>query len=367
MLSFIKKEAVFIISSVFALISMFFVLPSYEYANYIDFRVIGLLFILMSVVAGFQNIRAFDKISEIIINKINNTRKLVIVLWMLCFFMSMFITNDVALITFVPLSLVTLKKINKDKYIIYTIVLQTIAANLGSMLTPMGNPQNLYLYTYFNIDTFEFFSITIPVILVSFALLFIISLYVKPEKIEIQTYKADFQKTKLLYIYFGLAIISLMAVFKVIDYRYVLVITVLIELIFDKKILLNIDWFLLLTFIAFFIFVGNIGQIDLISNTVKNIINGREMIVTLLFSQVISNVPAAVMLSGFTDNYRDLVLGSDIGGLGTLVASLASLISFKIYSQVDNCDIKKYLIVFLAVNIIFIIILLTVFGFCYTI
>ncbi|MGN1319028.1 MAG: SLC13 family permease [Lachnospirales bacterium] len=367
MISFIKKEAVFVISMILALVSVFIIPPDLEYLGYIDFRVICLLFVLMSVVAGFKLLRVFEVISNAIVNKISNLRYLVMVLWMLCFFMSMVITNDVALITFVPLAILTLNMTNNNKYIIYTVILQTIAANMGSMLTPMGNPQNLYLYSYFNVDTLEFFKITIPVIVLSFILLLIFSIFVPNTKINVNTRNLKLEKDRKLYLYLILALLSLLAVFKVIDYKIVTIITFLSVFIIDRRTLMRVDWFLLLTFIFFFIFVGNIGRITFVVDFISKIIYEKELIISVIASQFISNVPAAVMLSGFTNNYKALILGTDIGGLGTLIASLASLISFKIYSQIKNSNTTKYLLEFTVINVIFIIILLTVFIFCYKI
>ena len=367
MLEFVKKEAVFVISSICAIISMFFVPPNKDYISYIDYRVIALLYILISVVAGLSKSGIFNKISRFLISKVKNARIMVMVLWMLCFFMSMIITIDVALITFVPLAIIVLKMSENEKYIIYTIVLQTIAANLGSMLTPMGNPQNLYLYSYYNVDTLEFFKITMPVIVLSFVLLIAFSFYIKPDNIIVDIKEDNKKSGKLLYLYILLGILALLSVFKALDYKIVLITTIILELIFDREIFKRVDWFLLLTFVAFFIFVGNIGNINIIKNVITNLIKGKEVLVSALTSQVISNVPSAVMLSGFTNDYRGLILGTNIGGLGTLVASLASLISFKLYMQEENSNSKKYLAIFSLLNFVFIIILLTVFIFWFNI
>lgn len=367
MIAFLKKEAVFVISMILAVISAFIVPPDVKYLDYIDIRVIALLFVLMSVVAGFQCLGVFEFISNTIVNKIENLRYLVMVLWMLCFFMSMIITNDVALITFVPLAILTLTITDNTKYIIYTVVLQTVAANMGSMLTPMGNPQNLYLYSYFNISTFEFFSITVPVIILSFILLLIASLFIPNSKINVKTGDFKIEKNKKLLLYSVLGLMALCAVFKIIDYKIVTIAAFLLILILDRRNLIRIDWFLLFTFVFFFIFVGNIGRITYIVNFISDVLLERELLISVIACQVISNVPAAVMLSGFTENYKALILGTDIGGLGTLIASLASLISFKIYSQIKDSNTVKYLIEFTVINVIFIIILLTVFIFCYKI
>lgn len=356
---FIKREAVFSIALVIAVVSMFFVKPDMEYIGYIDFRTIGLLFALMAVVAGFSKMGVIIKAAEIIIKKVNNTRLLVTVLWGICFFASMVITNDVALITFVPLSIAVLSMCNKKNLIIYTVVLQTVAANLGSMLTPMGNPQNLYIYNYFNVRIGEFFGITLPVIILSFVILVFSTFFVKKEKLDVSIRNSSVGGGRLkILAYCVLGAVSLMAVLKLIDYRIAVVVTAVYILTADRKVIWRIDWFLLMTFCFFFIFAGNVERIERVNNVIVELIKNREFAVSLFASQVISNVPAAVMLSGFTENYRGLILGTDIGGLGTLIASLASLISFKFYSLTEGAEKGKYVLIFSGVNVIFLVVLI---------
>lgn len=354
----VKKDIVLTVAFLLAVVSAFFVKPSLEYINYIDFRTIGLLFSLMAVVAGFTNMGIMRKMAEYIVNKAKTTTGLVLLLWSMCFFMSMVITNDVALLTFVPLTLTVLSLCDKKELIIYTIVLQTVAANMGSMLTPMGNPQNLYIYNYFNVSVGDFFDITLPVIILSFVLLLISTLFVRKENLTVSVKGSTITGGKLhIAMYVFLSIACVLAVLKLIDYRIAVVAVASCLLIFDRAIFKSIDWLLLLTFCSFFVLVGNIERIEFISNFINDIIYGREFVVSLLASQVISNVPSAVMLSGFTDNYTALILGTDIGGLGSIVASLASLISFKLYSNTDGANTKRYMLVFTAVNIAFLIVL----------
>ena len=356
---FIKREAVFCAAFLIAVISMFFVKPDREYIGYIDFRTIGLLFALMAVVTGISRMGIIIKAAELIIKKVNNTRLLVAVLWGISFFASMIITNDVALITFVPLAIAVLSMCKKKGLIIYTVVLQTVAANLGSMLTPMGNPQNLYIYNCFNVSIGEFFCITLPVIVLSFVLLAVSTFFVKREGLNVSIRNSSVNGGKIKIIaYCILGITSLMAVLKIIDYRIAVVITALYILIADRKVICRIDWFLLLTFCFFFIFAGNVERIESVNNIIVSLIKDREFAVSLFASQIISNVPAAVMLSGFTENYRGLILGTDIGGLGTLIASLASLISFKFYSLTEGAEKGKYILIFSGVNVIFIAVLI---------
>lgn len=355
----IKKDPVLFAAALLAVISALFVFPDREYADYIDYRTIGLLFCLMAVVAGFSAMGLIRYMAERILSCVKNTRTLVFVLWMLCFFSSMLITNDVSLITFVPLAIAILTLCNKQSLIIYTLVLQTVGANMGSMLTPVGNPQNLYLYGSFNIPTDEFFSITLPVIMISFVMLALLTFAVPSEKIsaQLESKKADINKVNIV-VYSILAIVSLLCVLRLADWRIAVVLTALALVVFDRRTLKSVDWLLLLTFCAFFVFVGNIERIDVIKSFIEGIVNKSALATALISSQFISNVPAAVVLSGFTQDYRALVLGTDIGGLGTLIASLASLISFKFYTKTKGADIKRYIFVFTAVNAVFLMFLI---------
>ncbi|MBQ6554683.1 MAG: citrate transporter [Firmicutes bacterium] len=362
---FFKKETVFCIAALAALISAFFTPPSMNYITYIDFRVLFMLFSLMSVVEGLSRLGVFTRCAEVMVSKANNLRLLVFVLWGLCFFSAMLITNDVALITFVPLAITVLTMTNSREYIIRTVVLQTAAANLGSMLTPLGNPQNLYLYNYFNVPAAVFFKITLPCTAISFALLFVSTfVLIKNKKTDIRiTKKTKTGSKKLLALYCVLAVLCLLSVGKVTD-AWMTALIVLVSLaIADNEVLYGIDRFLLLTFVMFFIFVGNIAAMDGVKNAHSQIIECKELVFSVLLSQVISNVPCAAMLSGFTDNYRALILGTNIGGLGTLVASLASLISYRIYcAEVKDARRGKYILHFSIVSIIFLLILLFIYG-----
>jgi Na+/H+ antiporter NhaD/arsenite permease-like protein len=314
----------------------------------------------MAVVAGFQRTGIFLIISEKLLLKVNNVRALSFILIMLCFFSSMWITNDVALITFVPFAIMTLSMIGYQNYIIQVIVLQTIAANLGSMLMPIGNPQNLYLYSNFDITIREFLKITFPYTAASFVLLCITSFIIRKEPLnsKLPSYKEVLpNKTRFIILYTLLFLVCIATVLHLIDYRITFVIVLFTILLADIQVLKRIDYSLLLTFLCFFLFVGNIGNIPAIKDGLANFIVGKELPVSILASQIISNVPAAVLLSAFTDNYKALILGTDLGGLGTLVASLASLISYKFYCKTEAARPGKYLRVFTIYNILFLVIL----------
>lgn len=379
-LKFIKSEIVLLIAGIAAFLSMIFVSPSKEYLSYIDFRVLCLLFCLMAVVAGLNKTGVFLYLSEKILNRIKYTRTLSLMLILICFFTSMWITNDVALITFVPFAIMILTMIKKQNHIIKVVVLQTIAANLGSMLTPIGNPQNLYLYSNYNIPIGNFLIITLPISTASFVLLCLTSFLIKKEPFNDVSFQTTTQyhiapdllnyermnrinnkdqKSNILRIimYCILFLISLACVIRLLDYRITLLVILLCVIIFDRTILKKVDYLLLLTFVFFFLFVGNLGHITVIREFLAKLLIQKEFLVSILASQVISNVPASILLSAFTENYKALILGTNIGGLGTLIASLASLISYKFYAKTEGAKPGRYLGVFTLYNLIFLILL----------
>lgn len=359
MIDFIKNEIVLTISLILAIISCFFVTPSIQYLEYIDFKVLVCLFCLMLIVSGFIKLNILDIIAQKLLSKANNIREIYIIIVFLTFISAMIITNDVALITFVPLTLTILKICDKTNYSIMFIVLQTIAANLGSSLTPVGNPQNLYLFSFYNISTLDFFSTTLPIVLLGGVLLFLCVLLVKKENLKIGVIKLIQVESKInSIIYLILFIITVLSVFNIVSYILVLAIVSILILLLDKALFKEVDYSLLITFVGFFIFVGNISNIDSIKVFFADTLNNREFLVSIALSQVISNVPAAMLLSNFTNSAREVLLGVNIGGLGTLIASLASVISFKIYCKEKEATKGKYMISFTIYNLIFLIILI---------
>ncbi len=358
--AFIKKEAVLCIAGLAAILTMFFVPPTLGYITYIDFRVLGLLFCLMAVVSGFNKTGIFILLSEKLLMRVANIRSIALVLVLLSFFTSMWITNDVALITFVPFAILILTMTGYTSHLIIIIVLQTIAANLGSMLTPVGNPQNLFLFSEYNLTITEFLRITLPYTLLSLLLICIAVMFIPKEHISFtlsDTEKTDKHKPYTIAMYSCLFLVCLACVLRFIDYRVTILVVFLSILCFDRTVLKKVDYFLLLTFVCFFIFVGNIGEIPVIRDFLASLLEGREFLVSMLASQVISNVPAAVLLSAFTDDYKAMILGTNLGGLGTLVASLASLISYKFYLRTSKANSARFLGVFTIYNLGFLVIL----------
>ncbi len=349
---FIKNEIVLVIAAAVALVSMLFVPISAAYVEYFDWQVLALLFCLMTVVAGFQQSGVFDRVSSWLCSKAGNAREIGAMLVILCFFSSMAVTNDVALITFVPFAILILSMTEQQKQMPYIIVLQTIAANLGSMLTPVGNPQNLYLYARYEMSAAEFFSATFPVTALSLALLLVLCLLIPSDPLaQHKTDSHPRMQRSMLMVSTAMFLCCLGTVFRMVPWPVTFVVVTLVYILVDRALLRKVDYSLLATFLCFFVFTGNMGQIVWIQDTLSQLMQGRELWVAALCSQVISNVPAAVLLSGFTENGRLLLLGCDIGGLGTPVASLASLISYKAYCKYPAAEPMYYMKMFLLLNV----------------
>lgn len=359
LLTFLKKEIVLTISGILAVISCFLVRPDAEYAGYIDWHTILILYCLMAVMAGLKDIGVFQYTGETLLKKISSERGVVSVLVFLCFFSSMFITNDVALITFVPLALLILTMAKMQDALCYIIMLMTIAANLGSMLTPIGNPQNLYLYAASGMSLGKFILLMLPYTIISGLLLFaaILSRF-KTRTVPVELPDSQSEMNYKRIIYYGiLFVICLLSVAKICPIGLLFGIILIAVLIDNRKLLLHIDYSLLLTFIFFFIFIGNMGRFPAFRDFLSSILEGRVTLVAVLSSQIISNVPSALLLSGFTNEWNSLIIGTNLGGLGTLIASMASLISYKQLAQ-SHPEVKgKYMAVFSLGNIVFLIIL----------
>lgn len=349
---FVRREAVLVISLACALLSMLAVPPDAAYAGYIDLRVLCLLFCLMAVVAGLQQCGLFTVLAQRLLTGRKQLRLLYLALVLLPFFCSMLITNDVALITFVPFTVLVLSHIDRMDALIRVVVLQTLAANLGSMATPVGNPQNLFLCSYYGLGFGAFLRVVLPLTLVSLLALSAAALWTRGETIEITfPQREHIQQPRLFALLCLLFALCLLSVMHVLHYGIVTAAVALCLLLFARGLFTRVDYALLLTFVGFFIFAGNIGRIEAVRNVLEMLLGRSTYWTSVLASQIISNVPAAVLLSGFTDNWSALLAGVDVGGLGTPIASLASLISLKLYLRAENASLPRYLLVFTLANI----------------
>lgn len=365
-ISFFKQETVLCAALALAVLSMFFVPPDVEYLSYIDFRTLAILFCLMGAMAGLQKTGIFQWIAQTLLGRVRKARQLIWILVLLCFFSSMAVTNDVALLTFVPFTFIVLDLAGaeaKKRLLVPVVVLQTVAANLGSMLTPIGNPQNLYLYGRAEISLGAFLLLMLPYTLLSFLLILVWSTvqarrYHAPIEVSFDEKVRLSGKGVPLAAYSLLFVLALLSVARVIPYGLTLLITVIGLLLIDRSAFARVDYSLLVTFAGFFVFIGNMGRLPAFYGFLQTIVSGHELLAGAAASQVISNVPAALLLSGFTSDFPPLIVGVNIGGLGTLIASMASLISYKLAVREEPAAKGAYFRYFTAVNLVFLAILL---------
>ena len=356
--SYLKGEKVLLIALCAAAASMVIVPPDAAYAGYVDWDVLMLLFALMAVVAGLKDCGVMDRISGVLVRRAGSARALCAALSLACFFSAMLVTNDVALITFVPLTTALLSACPQQ--LIMTVTLETIAANLGSMATPIGNPQNLYLYAHYSMPMGAFLRAVGPLTAASLVLVLLGCLLVSREPVCAQTVDEEKRIAPVtLGIHCAQFVVCLVSVLNVLPKWASFAVVLASTLLVNRRLLARVDYALLATFVCFFVFVGNLGRVEAVSGMLSRVIEGREMEVGILASQVISNVPAALMLSGFTENAAALMRGVDLGGLGTLVASLASLISFKLYMKAPGAKAGRYMAVFTVMNAAFLAVLYT--------
>lgn len=400
----VRKDPVLVVAIVLAIISCAAVPPDAAYAEYVDLRTIGMLFSLMTIMAGLSRLGVFRIACRHLLSAVRGPRRLALALTLLAFFSSMLITNDVALVTFVPFALLALRTLDSPRHACFTVVMMTIAANLGSMLTPIGNPQNLYLYSTSHMALTDFLLLMLPYAAAALVLLVgAIAFFGRiPEHAKEKAARSvdagnpasssedgsadspatcgeadnaasatDANETPQLASdaddpapsplrvlpWAALFVLALLSVAHILPYQAIVAVTIVVALAADRRALLHVDYALLFTFIAFFVFVGNVGRIEVVSAALAQLIDGHELAAPVIASQVLSNVPAAILLSGFTSNFAALIVGTNLGGLGTLIASMASLISYKQVALVLPREKGRYFMLFTVWNIAFLAVL----------
>lgn len=356
-LKFLKRNPVLCAAFGAALVTSVLVPPDAEWLGYFDLRTLACLFLTLAVVCALRDIKFFSILARRLVRLTGNLRGLALALVYITFLGSMLIANDMALITFLPLGYFALDVTGRQKHMAYVFILQNISANLGGMLTPFGNPQNLYLYSWFQIPTGEFLSIMLPPFLLAVALLTVCCFLLRPEPLRITEEfpeKLDKRRTVL---YLALFALSLLSVFRVVPYYLALVLVTAVLLMVDREALLQVDYPLLGTFTLFFIFAGNLSRVPAVHRFLSGLLAWDGLLVPILSCQVISNVPTAILLSRFTEDYRALLLGVNIGGTGTLIASLASLITFSEFRLLRPGEGRRYFALFTLVNLVFLVVM----------
>ncbi len=355
---FAKKNTVMLIAFAAALVTSFIIPVDKEYIGYFDFKTLSCLFCVLAVVCALKDINFFFVIARKIVHFFKTARMSILALVYITFIGSMLIANDMALLTFLPLGYLVLTTTKKQKYMAFTFIMQNIAANLGGMLTPFGNPQNLYLYTKFDIPNGEFMGIMAPPFILSVALITLCCIvFVKNEPLEISDEKIELN-VKRTVLYLALFALAIAIVFRGIPYWIGLVVIPAVLFFADRHALKSVDYPLLFTFVFFFIFAGNMARMDAVKNFFSGLLSKNTLVFSALSCQCISNVPSAILLSQFTGNYAELLIGVNVGGVGSLIASLASLITFREYVKHNPDGTRGYIAEFSAFNFAFLIILI---------
>ncbi len=356
----LKKQFVLVIATLAMLITCIFVPVDSSYIGYFNFRTIATLFCTLAVVSAFSHIHIFEIISKTIVIKLHNLRNATLALVLITFVGSMLLANDMALLTFLPLGFFVLSKTGNEKAMAFTFIMQNIAANLGGMVTPFGNPQNLYLYSYYNIGTLRFMAIMFPTFITATILIVVMCLFVKPTPLTLKNDDNYIINKRLTLVYSLLFVCSILIVFRILPYTWGTLAITLALLLLDKDAILEVNYPLLATFCVFFVFSGNMARIPAVSDFFSNLLPKNTLLFGILSCQCISNVPSAVLLSHFTNDYSSLLPAVNIGGCGTLIASLASLITFSEYKKHNPNTIFRYILKFTAINIFFIVCLYTI-------
>lgn len=364
-LDFFKKEMVLTIAIILTFITCIVIPIDIKYLDYFDYGTLILLFCILLVVSGLKSTNFLNWISKKIIGLFKTRRGIAFALVFGTLIIDMIVANDMSLITFLPLSYITLHTTQNDEYIPYIFVLQTIAANMGGMITPYGNPQNLYLYNYFNLSAIEIFQTLLTQYLVIIALLVISLLFIKNDPLTIKE-KCDTKINKKYFaLYFFLFILVILGIFRVINLYILIPLIVIPVLIVDRRRFKDIDYSLLATFVVFFIFSGNLSRINSITKVITGVLKKNTLFAGLLSCQIISNVPTAILLSKFTSDVTSILISVNVGSLGIIISSLASLIGLKEYIKHHKKGVFKYIIIHTAINFsfLFIILLLTFFKY----
>lgn len=335
-LNFLKTNFIFTTATIIAIVSCFFVPIDKEYLGYFDIDTLACITLLLLVIAGFSNIQFFEKVARWLVKKFKNTRSIIMCLIFITYVSALVNANDMSLLTFLPLAYIVLKYTNNLQYLAFTFIMQNIASNLGGMITPIGNPQNLYIYSFYNLNLFEFFKIMLIPTLIALVLIIVVCMFVKKVPLEFKDdVETKFNIPKAI-IYGVLFVMTILVVLGIVPWWISTIVIVTTMLICDRKSFLLVDYTIPLTFVAFFIFSGNLSRIPAIINLMESFINEHTFITAYLSCQVISNVPTAVLLSKFTNNYSHLLVSVNVASLGIIFSSLSGVIALKEYMKASR-------------------------------
>lgn len=337
-LNFFETNFIFTIAVIAAIVSCFFVKPDAEYWGYFDIDTIVCITLLLVVIAAFSNIQFFEKVARWLVKKFKNTRSIIMCLIFITYVSALVNANDMSLLTFLPLAYIVLKYTNNIKYVAFTFIMQNIASNLGGMITPIGNPQNLYIFSFYDMNLFEFLKIMAIPTLIALVLIIVVCLFIKKEPLEFKDNEVSHFSVPKAIIYGILFAITLMVVFGIIPWWIAVIVILITVAICDIKAYMLVDYTIPLTFVAFFIFSGNLSRIPAIIDIMQSFIDNHTFLTAYISCQLISNVPTAVLLSKFTGNYAHLLVSVNVASLGIIFSSLSGVIALKEYIKVVKVE-----------------------------
>lgn len=361
MIKIIKKEPMLTVSVIAAIISLFITPPSKELLTAIDWHTLGTLFMMLTILEGFKKEHIFNPLLRLA-SKTGYLVTLSLFLVFSVFFSSMFVTNDVSLIIFVPLTIILFRAARREQFILPLLAMENIAAVRGSLLMPFGSPQNLFIYSQSGMSAAAFIGIMFPIWIISLFLLiiFVAFPYRKNLKEKAHIEDADFtvpdselnKKKQIAFLLLFIMVLTTIVTRTSCWPIAVIIVAVLVAII-DYKILIKTDYVLLLTFLCFFVFSSSIASNETIAAFLHKIVSGHEYIVSILLSQFISNVPASIVLYPFSENVKALLYGLDSAGLCTLIGSLASVINYRIYVREYPKGGMKFIKYFTLISLLF--------------
>lgn len=343
-------------TAVAAALTCLLVPPSAEYLHYPEYRTLVGLWCFLTVISALDRTHLVTAAAEGVVGVLRGRRTLVVGLVLLTALGSMLITNDMALLTFLPLSALALRATGDEQHLAYVFVLQTVAANLGGMITPFGSPQNLFLYQYFHLSVGQLVAVMAIPFVLSIALLVLACLRVPRGAIRPVTSRTRvrWRPAAVHLVLFAVAVALVVRALPV----WAGLVVVAVVAVVDLQALRSVDYGLLATFVLFFVFAGNLERVPQASGVLQHLLQEHVLLWSVAGSQLISNVPTALIYAPFTDDWRALLLGVNVGGVGTVVASLASLITLRRYQLLRPGGTRAFLGLFTVVNVLFLVVLL---------
>lgn len=352
----IAHNPILIVAAIAALVTMVLVPPDDEYLGYFDWHTLICLFCILATLSAIGSSGLLDWVSHSIAEHVHSTRTLIVALVTVTLGCSMVLSNDMTLVTVLPLATVLLKSVHREREIPFAFIVITLTANLGGMLLPFGNPHNLYLYSIFHLTFGQFVGTMAPPLILSMVLIYACCRFVHTERFSYTKPDDVVISRKHALLYTALFVVCILMTVNVVPYLMGMAVVVAVLAIVDHEVFAKTDYALIMTFICFFIFSGNIARVPGVADFFASLLGSGAFLTTLISSQVISNVPAAILISHFSNDWAGIALGSNVGGVGTPISSLATLITLRQFQKAHVGGMGRFLGKFEVYNFAFLIV-----------